>query len=262
MLLTPFCLLLPCLQVVPDRSQFFRYSSISLRCTDQWNSPGWTVKRKTSAGGVRPCTFGWGAASSGSSCVIRNTYPSDTGGYWCESSDGNRSNVVHITITDRAVLLESPALPVSVGAAVTLRCVAQATSPTRTFHFHKDGRLVASSSAGILTLPRASRSDRGLYACSVPRGGQSLGSWLEVQGERTSGSTDTSQLYIQHWFPTYLHRFPAASTRRLLVIVRPQAGGAPVGGSPLPAVHHLTGTRLQGGQPSSGGSTAPVFPVA
>ncbi|KAM8898247.1 uncharacterized protein AB9W97_009247 isoform 4-T5 [Spinachia spinachia] len=182
MLLTPFCLLLPCLQVVPDRSQFFRYSSISLRCTDQWNSPGWTVKRKTSAGGVRPCTFGWGAASSGSSCVIRNTYPSDTGGYWCESSDGNRSNVVHITITDRAVLLESPALPVSVGAAVTLRCVAQATSPTRTFHFHKDGRLVASSSAGILTLPRASRSDRGLYACSVPRGGQSLGSWLEVQG--------------------------------------------------------------------------------
>ncbi|KAL6118286.1 uncharacterized protein ACO6RY_03116 [Pungitius sinensis] len=182
MLLTPFCLLLSCLQVVPDRSQFFRYSSISLSCVDQWNSTGWTVKRKTLEGGVRPCTSGWGAASSGSGCVIRNTYPSDTGEYWCESGGGNRSNSVNITITDSTVLLGSPALPVPEGAAVTLRCVAEMTSSDHTFDFHKDGRLIASSSAGNLTLPRASQSDRGLYTCSVPGGGRSLGSWLNVEG--------------------------------------------------------------------------------
>lgn len=83
------------------------------------------------------------------------------------------------------MLLESPALAVSEGAAVTLRCAAEATPPGLSFHFHKDGRLIANSSAGELTLPRASRSDRGLYACSVPGGGgQSLASWLDVEGEK------------------------------------------------------------------------------
>lgn len=91
-----------CLRVRPDRSQFFRYDSISLSCEDQLNSTGWKVKRKTSEGGVRPCSSGWGFISSGSTCIIRNTYPSDTGVYWCESEDGEKSNGVNITITGTA----------------------------------------------------------------------------------------------------------------------------------------------------------------
>lgn len=91
-----------CLRVSPDRSQFFRYDSISLSCEHQLNSTGWRVKRKTTVGGVRPCSSGWGSTSSSSTCIIGNTYPTDSGVYWCESEDGERSNSVNITITGTA----------------------------------------------------------------------------------------------------------------------------------------------------------------
>ncbi|XP_031707455.1 low affinity immunoglobulin gamma Fc region receptor II-like [Anarrhichthys ocellatus] len=178
-----------CLQVVPDRSQFYRYNSISLSCEDQLNATGWKVKRKTTEGGVRPCTSGWGTTSSGSACVIGNTYPSDTGVYWCESGDGNRSNSINITITDSSVLLESPALPVSEGAAVTLRCKAETESPSHTFDFLKDGRVVRSSATGEMTIHRASKSDEGLYICSIPGFGKSLGSWVNVESSLPPSSS-------------------------------------------------------------------------
>ncbi|XP_034713202.1 Fc receptor-like protein 5 [Etheostoma cragini] len=183
MQLTPLCLVLSCLQISPDRSQFFRYDSVSLRCEDPLNSTGWKVKRKTAEGGVRPCSSGWGTASSGSTCLIGNTYPSDTGAYWCESTSGDRSLGVNITITDRAVLLQSPGLPVSEGAAVTLRCKADAPSPEHTYEFHKDGRVIASGSTGVMTIDSVSTSDEGLYACSIPGYGESLGSWMAVEGQ-------------------------------------------------------------------------------
>ncbi|KAM6894157.1 uncharacterized protein PEZ65_021833 [Lycodopsis pacificus] len=191
MLLTPFCLVLSCLQVVPDRSQFYRYNSISLSCEDQLNATGWKVKRRTPEGGVRPCTSGWGTTSSGSACVISNTYPSDTGVYWCESADGNRSrsNSINITITDSTVLLESPALPVSEGAAMTLRCKAETGSPSHTFDFLKDGRVVRSSATGEMTVHRASKADEGLYVCSIPGFGKSLGSWVNVEGSLAPSSS-------------------------------------------------------------------------
>lgn len=94
----PF-LLPACLKVSPDRSQFFRYESISLSCEDPLNSTDWKVKRNTSDSGVRLCSSGWGFASSGFSCIIGNTYPTDTGVYWCESDRQEQSNVVNITIT-------------------------------------------------------------------------------------------------------------------------------------------------------------------
>lgn len=96
--LSPF-LPTACLQVNPDRSQFFRYDNISLSCGEQLNNTGWKVKRKTLAGGTRPCSSGWGYASSGSTCIIGQTYPPDSGVYWCESVSGEQSNVVNITIT-------------------------------------------------------------------------------------------------------------------------------------------------------------------
>ncbi len=96
----PLCV--ACLRVSPDRSQFFRYNSISLSCEDQLKSTGWKVKRNTSGGGVRACSSGWGSISSGSTCIIRNIYPPDSGVYWCESEDGERSNGVNITITGTA----------------------------------------------------------------------------------------------------------------------------------------------------------------
>ncbi|XP_039996787.1 Fc receptor-like protein 5 isoform X2 [Xiphias gladius] len=180
MQLTPFCLMLPCLRISPDRSQFFRYDTISLTCEDQLNSTGWNVKRKTLEGGFRPCSSGWGSTSLGSTCTIGNIYPSDSGVYWCESVDGERSNVVNITITDRTVILESPALPVSEGAAVTLRCKAETHSSDHVFDFYKDDHRISSSSTGEMTIHSASKSDEGLYKCSISGGRESTASWLAV----------------------------------------------------------------------------------
>ncbi|KAM9717614.1 low affinity immunoglobulin gamma Fc region receptor II-b-like isoform 4-T4 [Menidia menidia] len=178
MLLTPFCLTLTCLQVVPDRSHFFRYASLSLSCR---GPPGWRVKRATAGGGVRPCSSGWGSSSSASACTIRHAYPTDTGLYWCESPAGQRSNHVNITVTDRPLLLESPALPVGEGAPVTLRCRAQPNASLAGYRFQKDGVPVGGGGGGgELAIPSLSRSHQGLYSCSAPGGGQSLGSWLAV----------------------------------------------------------------------------------
>ncbi|MEQ2284089.1 hypothetical protein AMECASPLE_017993 [Ameca splendens] len=184
MLVTPFCLMLTCLQVSPDRSQFFRYDSITLSCEDPLNSTGWKVKRRTSDSGVRPCSSGWGFASSGSICIIGNTYPTDTGVYWCESDGGNRSNEVNITITDRTVILESPAMPVSEGAAVVLYCKAETNASKHKYNFFKDGHLIRSNCSGEMTIVSASRSDEGLYTCSASGLGESEGSWLTVVGNR------------------------------------------------------------------------------
>ncbi|XP_029028796.1 high affinity immunoglobulin gamma Fc receptor I-like isoform X2 [Betta splendens] len=193
MQLTPFCLMLTCLRVHPDRAQFFRYDNVTLSCQDARapDSSGWTVRRETVEGGVRRCSSGWGVTSSGSTCVIRTTYPTDSGLYWCESEDGERSNGVNITITDRAVILESPGLPVPEASAVSLRCRADSNSTGHVFSFYRDGRHIGSSSTAALSIGSAARSHQGLYTCSV-RGAASAGSWLHVEG--ASGATDARPL--------------------------------------------------------------------
>ncbi|KAM9717612.1 uncharacterized protein ACNS7B_021242 isoform 2-T2 [Menidia menidia] len=191
MLLTPFCLTLTCLQVVPDRSHFFRYASLSLSCR---GPPGWRVKRATAGGGVRPCSSGWGSSSSASACTIRHAYPTDTGLYWCESPAGQRSNHVNITVTDRPLLLESPALPVGEGAPVTLRCRAQPNASLAGYRFQKDGVPVGGGGGGgELAIPSLSRSHQGLYSCSAPGGGQSLGSWLAVAEQQKATNSDSAE---------------------------------------------------------------------
>uniref|UniRef100_UPI0037E7D1FB Fc receptor-like protein 5 isoform X2 n=1 Tax=Semicossyphus pulcher TaxID=241346 RepID=UPI0037E7D1FB len=181
MQLTSFCMVLTCLRVSPDRSQFSRWDSITLSCEDQLNSTGWRVKRNTSKGGITCCSFGWGSTSAGAACFIGSTYPSDSGVYWCESASGEKSNAINITITDRTVILESPALPVAEGAAVTLGCKTDANSSNQGFNFYKDGRSIGNSSTGELTIHSVSKSDEGLYTCSVSGGEESVGSWLAVK---------------------------------------------------------------------------------
>ncbi|KAK5893129.1 hypothetical protein CgunFtcFv8_006028 [Champsocephalus gunnari] len=193
MQLPPFCLMLSCLQVSPDQSQFFRYTSFSLSCEDQLNGADWMLNRNTFGGGVRDCGSGWGNTASGVSCTVGTTasgacctvgttYPSDTGLYWCESGDGRRSNnSINITITDRPVLLKCPVLPLSEGSEVTLHCQAESISSDHTFDFQRDGLFIASSRTGEMTIRRVSKSDEGLYSCSIPEVGESVGSWLTVE---------------------------------------------------------------------------------
>ncbi len=99
---------------------------------------------------------------------------------------GKSTKWVSFFSKDRTVILESPALPVSQGATVTLRCKAEMKSSDHRFNFYKDGRSIGSSSTGEMTIHSASKSDEGLYKCSISGGVESVGSWLAVEGEINS----------------------------------------------------------------------------
>uniref|UniRef100_A0A673W1L7 Ig-like domain-containing protein n=1 Tax=Salmo trutta TaxID=8032 RepID=A0A673W1L7_SALTR len=165
------------LSVSPDRSQFFKYESVSLSCEVQGNSARWRVVRNTTRGNLSECNTDWGK-QQGSSCNVSLT-PSHSGVYWCESGSGEHSNAVNITVPAGAVILESPALPVTEGDSVTLRCRYQETPSDLTAVFYKDGSLIRAESSGEMTIPAVSKSDEGLYKCSSSKG-ESPESWMTV----------------------------------------------------------------------------------
>ncbi|XP_045567944.1 low affinity immunoglobulin gamma Fc region receptor II-like, partial [Salmo salar] len=163
--------------VSPDRSQFFEYESVSLSCEVQGNSTGWRVVRNTSRGILSECSTDWGK-QQGSSCIV-SLITSDSGVYWCESGSGEHSNAVNITVPAGAVILESPALPVTGGDSVTLRCRYQGTPSNLTAVFYKDGSLIRTETTGEMTIPAVSKSDEGLYKCTNSEG-ESPESWMTV----------------------------------------------------------------------------------
>ncbi|XP_045074048.1 Fc receptor-like protein 5 [Coregonus clupeaformis] len=165
------------LVVSPDRSQFFEYESVSLSCEVQGNSAGWRVVRNPVTGERSDCGSKWGK-QQGSSCIM-SLIPSDSGMYWCESGSGEHSNAVNITVHAGAVILEIPALPVTEGDSVTLRCRYQGTPSNLTADFYKDGSLIRTETTGEMTIPAVSKSDEGLYKCTNSEG-ESPESWMTV----------------------------------------------------------------------------------
>ncbi|XP_064815564.1 Fc receptor-like protein 5 [Oncorhynchus masou masou] len=167
------------LSVSPDRSQFFEFESVSLSCEVQGNSARWRLKRSTVSGERSDCGRNWGKPE-GSSCIV-SLIPSHSGEYWCESGSGEHSNAVNITVHVGAVILESPALPVTEGDSVTLRCRHQGTPSDLTADFYKDGSLIRAVTTGEMTIPAVSKSDEGLYKCNNSEG-KSPESWMTVTG--------------------------------------------------------------------------------
>uniref|UniRef100_A0A673WA43 Ig-like domain-containing protein n=1 Tax=Salmo trutta TaxID=8032 RepID=A0A673WA43_SALTR len=165
------------LSVSPDRSQFFKYESVSLSCEVQGNSTGWRVVRNPERGNHTECNTDWGTPQ-GSSCIV-SLISSDSGVYWCESGSGEHSNAVNITVPAGAVILESPVLPVTGGDSVTLRCRYQGTPSDLTAVFYKDGSLIRTETTGEMTIPAVSKSDEGLYKCYNSEG-ESPESWMTV----------------------------------------------------------------------------------
>uniref|UniRef100_A0A667ZTL6 Ig-like domain-containing protein n=1 Tax=Myripristis murdjan TaxID=586833 RepID=A0A667ZTL6_9TELE len=161
----------------PSTAQLFVHESLHLSCEE--DSAGWTVKRNTTTETMTECGDTWGKLTA-SSCVISYTYPSDTGVYWCESREGATSNTVNITVT--VVILQSPVLPVMEGAAVTLNCATR-TASNLPADFYKDGSFIRTESTGQMTIHHVSKSDEGLYHCTISGYGQSPPSWLAVAGE-------------------------------------------------------------------------------
>ncbi|XP_051256042.1 uncharacterized protein LOC127363533 isoform X4 [Dicentrarchus labrax] len=177
--LMTLCTIVASLRVFPSRTQFFQYESIRLSCGD---ASEWRVKRNTSTNMNAECSTTWGKRNE-SLCLLADSYPVDTGVYWCESGAGECSSAVNITVTGGSVILESPVLPVPEGENVTLRCTNKMTvSSNITAEFYKNGLLIGNSSSGNLSILSVLKSDEGLYKCSIS-GAQSPDSWLAVRGQ-------------------------------------------------------------------------------
>ncbi|XP_033465361.1 uncharacterized protein LOC117245881 isoform X1 [Epinephelus lanceolatus] len=165
------------LRITPDRLQHFKYESVSFHC----EGSGGSTKLRVIRNNVESDPVCDKRTPSGSSCTIEEVYPSDSGEYWCETEGGERSNSVNISVTAGSVILESPALPVTEGDNVTLRCRNKTVSTNPSADFYKDGLLIRSSSTGEMTINNVSKSDEGLYKCHISGAGESPESWMAVR---------------------------------------------------------------------------------
>ncbi|XP_038164180.1 Fc receptor-like protein 5 [Cyprinodon tularosa] len=186
--ITVLCAVVACLSVLPSRSQFFKYESVTLSCGG--NSTEWRVRRNTSKNIHGHCPS-YSNERNNSTCFIDNLYELDSGVYWCESEAGERSNEVNITVTAGSLILESPEHPVSEGDEVNLHCRAEKSFSNLT-RFYRNGVLIGNSSTGTFNIQSVSKSDEGLYKCNVSGVGESPESWLAVR-ER-SPKTPTAPL--------------------------------------------------------------------
>ncbi|XP_030580910.1 uncharacterized protein LOC115777216, partial [Archocentrus centrarchus] len=163
------------LSVSPNLQQFFSgSSSVSLSCVD-----GWTVRR-TRGGLTEDCgaAAGFGKVNS-SSCVLDLSVSSD-GSYFCVNPSGQQSDGVSITVSDKGVILEIPALPVRTGSDVTLRCKPRDGSRPKSYFF-RDGGELGSGPEGEWILSNIQKSDEGLYKCSTDTDSPSPQSRLRVR---------------------------------------------------------------------------------
>ncbi|XP_076019133.1 uncharacterized protein LOC143010628 isoform X2 [Genypterus blacodes] len=182
------------LRVVPDRSQFFEHDSVSVSCENSSNAE-WEIKRNTSYSKFSAC-FGKGNASY---CSIEALYLLDSGVYWCQSASGECSNAVNITVTDVAVILEIPVLPVKEGEDVTLRCRHIGTFSNFTALFYKDGAFIGRSSTTEMTIRNICKSDEGLYRCNISGSGESAEHQLTITALNTEpprGSSAFAQIAL------------------------------------------------------------------
>ncbi|XP_067381369.1 low affinity immunoglobulin gamma Fc region receptor II-a-like isoform X1 [Channa argus] len=183
--------------IQPDRSQFFRYENISLSCAGSADFNKWTVRRNTSTKTSQTCRGDFGDPQE-SSCILNDIYTIDSGLYWCESEDGNEcSNTLNITVAAGAVILESPALPVTEGDEVTLRCSHKKRfdpQPTSDFSatFFKDGVFIGTEAEAKMILPSVKQTDEGFYKCKHPTDGESAESLLVVTGGNKMDSVQTT----------------------------------------------------------------------
>ncbi|XP_051251132.1 low affinity immunoglobulin gamma Fc region receptor II-a-like [Dicentrarchus labrax] len=163
-------------RIVPTRLQLFEYESVQFTC-EGFNGPaGWKVRNFKEF--VPKCSNG--TLTSTVKCTIDYAFTSDSGEYWCEGGGGERSNTVNITVTAGSVILESPVLPVMEGDAVSLSCRVK-TSSNLTAYFYKDGLHIQTSSTEHMIIHSVSKSDEGLYKCSMSGFGESPESRLTVR---------------------------------------------------------------------------------
>ncbi|CAI5661083.1 unnamed protein product [Oreochromis niloticus] len=158
---------------VPDRLQFFEYESVSVHCEVDNNITEWRVKWKSHK-------ITNASHTSTSPCTIYPTFESHSGEYWCENEKGERSEIVNISVTAGFVILETSTHPVMEGNEVTLNCTNKKTQSEHIADFYKDGVSLGTWNQSSMNIKNVSKSDEGLYKCSIYGAGESPESWLTV----------------------------------------------------------------------------------
>ncbi|XP_026225084.1 uncharacterized protein LOC113168282 [Anabas testudineus] len=180
------------LHIGPNRAQFFEYESVTFYC----EGVSYCEVVHESKGKISSCNKTNKRTSTGSSCTVTNIYTDDSGKYWFETGGGNKSNSVNITVTTGSVILEIPALPVMEGEAVTLTCRNKMTSSQTSADFYYYEVFISNSSTGNMIINSVSKSDEGLYKCSISGAGESAESRLTVRDSEketvTTSFKDTS----------------------------------------------------------------------
>ncbi|XP_039679471.1 high affinity immunoglobulin gamma Fc receptor I-like [Perca fluviatilis] len=113
--------------------------------------------------------------------TIHSVSKSFEGLYKCRNSGAGESPESWLAVRAGSVILESPVLPVKEGNNVTMTCRKETAFYHLPADFYKDGRLIRSSSTGEMTIHSVSKSDEGLYKCSISGAGESPESWLAVR---------------------------------------------------------------------------------
>lgn len=80
------------------------------------------------------------------------------------------------------MILDSLTLAVPEGSSVTLLC-RNKTSSTNFAFFYKDDIKLEQVAVENIKINNFSKLNEGLYKCSIPHVGYSLGSWLAMKGE-------------------------------------------------------------------------------
>uniref|UniRef100_A0A3B4Z0B4 Ig-like domain-containing protein n=1 Tax=Stegastes partitus TaxID=144197 RepID=A0A3B4Z0B4_9TELE len=96
-------------------------------------------------------------------------------------------NAEHILVVcaDKSVILQSPAMPVTEGGNITLRCMTKERSDLQA-QFYQNGAVIGSGPAGHMTIHHVSKNHEGAYKCSIKDRGESPLSWLLVEGHFTA----------------------------------------------------------------------------
>uniref|UniRef100_A0A3Q2XDG7 Ig-like domain-containing protein n=1 Tax=Haplochromis burtoni TaxID=8153 RepID=A0A3Q2XDG7_HAPBU len=184
-------------RIVPDRRQFFEYDNVSVLCEEDNGISEWSVKWKSHkiTNSSLPLNI------SASPCTIYPIFKRHSGEYWCENEKGERSEVVNISVTAGFVILESPTIPVMEGNDVTLNCTNKQTQSEHITDFYKDGVSLGTWYQSSMTIKNISKSDEGLYKCSISGAGESPESWLAVI-KQSKG--DLNHIYIYHIYPCFV----------------------------------------------------------
>ncbi|KAL3997002.1 hypothetical protein ACER0C_009658 [Sarotherodon galilaeus] len=176
--LTNWCVAVGITMVFRSRNfQFFEYESISVHCEKDNSITEWSIKWKSHK--ITNSSY-----TSTSPSTIFPIFERHSGEYWCENEKGERSETVNITVTVGSVILETPTHPVMEGNEVILNCKNKNTHS--------------------MNIKNISKSDEGLYKCSIDGAGESPESWLTVLKE-SEGSPYTVTDFSQSLFPETLN---------------------------------------------------------